>query len=123
MQQNNFTLNTFFFLLNSQVVGSSSTNTSIASNIKFPDPSTSDGLVNLDKYLADRSYIVGVEPSQADVEMFQKISEKSVKKCENISRWFNHIKSFVGEFKSLKEVDVSGSSPNSGTSLGKVDEC
>lgn len=73
--------------------------------------------------MADKSYIIGVEPSQADVEMFQKISGKSVKKCENISRWFNHIKSFVGEFKSLKEVGVPGSSPNSGTSLGKVDEC
>ena len=73
--------------------------------------------------MADKSYIVGVEPSQADVEMFQKISEKSVKKYENIFRWFYHIKSFAGEFKSLKEVDVPGPSSNSGTSLGKVDEC
>ena len=92
--------------------------------MKFPDPSTIEGLVHLDNYLLDKSYMVGVEPTQADVEIFEKVSQNSVKKYENVSRWFSHMKSLSSEFKSLKGFEDPGSnSTSSSSNLRKVEDC
>ena len=92
--------------------------------MKFPDPSTIEGLVHLDNYLLDKSYMVGVEPTQADVEIFEKVSQNSVKKYENVSRWFSHMKSLSSEFKSLKGFEDPGSNSTSSCSnLRKVEDC
>ena len=94
------------------------------SKLKFPDPSTIEGLVHLDNYLLDKSYMVGVEPTQADVEIFEKVSQNSVKKYENVSRWFSHMKSLSSEFKSLKGFEDPGSNSSSSSSnLRKVEDC
>ena len=91
--------------------------------MKFSDLSTSEGLVQLDAYLLDKSYVVGVEPTQADVEIFAQVSEKCVEKYDNVRRWFYQMKSYSTELKSLKGFEnpnLPDPSSSSSSSVRKV---
>jgi elongation factor 1-beta len=57
------------------------------------DLKTPQGIQFLEDYLRAKSYIVGYEPSKADVETFSSI-QASQAKTPNVLRWYNHIKSY-----------------------------
>lgn len=58
------------------------------------DLKTPQGVQYLENYLSQKSYIVGYEPSSADVETFSAIQAPQAK-TPNVLRWYNHIKSFT----------------------------
>lgn len=59
------------------------------------DVSTEAGLVALDLYLSERSYIESHVPSQADSDMFKIIAAKCIPdNLVHLGRWFRHIESF-----------------------------
>ena len=62
----------------------------------FGDLKSASGLQDLDTYLLDKSYIEGYVPSQADVAVFNAISERPVKFL-NVLRWYNQIASYSKE--------------------------
>ncbi|KAJ3584570.1 hypothetical protein NHX12_015065 [Muraenolepis orangiensis] len=62
------------------------------------------GLQLLDGYLADRSYVEGFVPSQADVAVFEAISSAPSAQLCHALRWYNHIKSFQKDKASLPGV-------------------
>ncbi|KAJ3267496.1 Elongation factor 1-beta [Borealophlyctis nickersoniae] len=53
-----------------------------------------EGLKVLDEYLADRSYIEGYTPSQADVAVFEAVKSKPTDATPHALRWYNHIASY-----------------------------
>ncbi|KAL1022030.1 hypothetical protein UPYG_G00021340 [Umbra pygmaea] len=70
----------------------------------FGDLKTPTGLKVLNDFLADKSYIEGWVPSQADVAVFDAIScAPSADLCHAL-RWYNHIKSFQNQKGSLPGV-------------------
>ncbi|XP_029613115.1 elongation factor 1-beta [Salmo trutta] len=70
----------------------------------FGDLKTPGGLKVLNDFLADKSYIEGWVPSQADVAVFDAISSApSTAQCHAL-RWYNHIKSFQNQKGSLPGV-------------------
>ena len=58
------------------------------------DLKTPQGVQFLENYLSQKSYIVGYEPSTADVDTFAAIQAPQAK-TPNVLRWYNHIKSFT----------------------------
>ncbi|KAK0140104.1 Elongation factor 1-beta [Merluccius polli] len=70
----------------------------------FGDLKTPAGLQVLDGFLADRSYMEGFVPSQADVAVFDAISSPPSSQLCHALRWYNHIKSFQKEKASLPGV-------------------
>ena len=75
---------------------------------KFGDISNPSTLVEMDSYLLDKSYLSDNIPSQLDVSAFQLLQKNSATKqlisqYFNLSRWFNHIQTFVNEFEFLPE--------------------
>ncbi|GLG94632.1 Elongation factor 1-beta' [Gryllus bimaculatus] len=60
------------------------------------DLKTDQGIKSLNEYLADRSYVSGYEPSQADISVFESISKVPSANTPHVLRWYNHIKSFDG---------------------------
>lgn len=60
------------------------------------DLKTEQGIKALNDYLADRSYVSGYEPSQADISVFENISKVPSDSTPHVLRWYNHIKSFDG---------------------------
>ena len=52
------------------------------------------GVKELDTFLADRSYIEGFQPSQADVVVFNELNNTPALSTPNVLRWYNHMKSF-----------------------------
>ncbi|KAF1988416.1 elongation factor 1-beta [Aulographum hederae CBS 113979] len=68
----------------------------------FTDFVSDSGLTLLNNWLKTRSYIVGRNPSQADVKCFQQFkSAPEVAKYPYAYRWYKHIASFESEFSSL----------------------
>jgi len=63
-------------------------------------------LTKLESHLLTRSYIEGYTPSQADVAVFTKLG--SAPATPNAARWYNHIKSYEGEFKELPGSSTAG---------------
>lgn len=63
----------------------------------FGDLKNDSGLQVLNEFLADKSYIQGYQPSQADVAVFDAISSAPNDKFENALRWFTHITSYGQE--------------------------
>ncbi|VVC25385.1 Hypothetical protein CINCED_3A007389 [Cinara cedri] len=63
------------------------------------DLKTAEGVQFLENYLSQKSYIVGYEPSKADVETFSAIQAPQTK-TPNVLRWYNHIKSFSDKERS-----------------------
>ncbi|KIW06725.1 uncharacterized protein PV09_02419 [Verruconis gallopava] len=68
----------------------------------FTDLVSDAGLTILNNWLKTRSYIVGHNPTQADVKTFQAIkSQPAAEKYPYAFRWYKHISSFESEFSSL----------------------
>jgi len=69
------------------------------------------GVKDLDAYLAERSYVDGYVPSQADVCVLEAMGKAPSASTPHALRWYNHIKSYQGaELKKLpgkKEVPAS----------------
>ncbi|VVC87241.1 elongation factor 1-beta' [Leptidea sinapis] len=61
----------------------------------FGDVKTSQGLSELNKYLAEKSYISGYVPSQADVQVFQEVAKAPAASLPNALRWYNQIASYT----------------------------
>ncbi|KAJ5987401.1 Elongation factor 1-beta [Penicillium sp. IBT 35674x] len=68
----------------------------------FTDFVSEAGLTLANNYLATRSYIVGNEPSQADVVTFKAFSAApDAAKYPHVARWYKHIASYEAEFSTL----------------------
>ncbi|XP_033097598.1 elongation factor 1-beta-like isoform X2 [Anneissia japonica] len=70
----------------------------------FGDLNKKSGIEALNDFLADKSYIEGYVPSQADVAVYQAISSSPSPDLIHALRWFNHIKSYSKDFGSLPGV-------------------
>jgi len=56
---------------------------------------SAQSLAQLDQYLADRSYVEGYQPSQADVVVFKAVGKApEAGKYKYASRWYTHINAF-----------------------------
>lgn len=60
----------------------------------FGDLKSSAGQKILNEFLADKSYVEGFVPSQADVAVFEALSGAPSADLAHALRWFNHIKSY-----------------------------
>ncbi|XP_029049919.1 elongation factor 1-beta' [Osmia bicornis bicornis] len=58
------------------------------------DFKTDEGVKDLNSYLADRSYIEGWQPSQADVAVLEALEKAPTSSNPHVLRWYNHIKSY-----------------------------
>ncbi|MBN3312544.1 EF1B factor, partial [Atractosteus spatula] len=70
----------------------------------FGDLKTPAGLKVLNDFLADKSYIEGYVPSQADVAVFEALSSPPSADLFHALRWYNHIRSYEKEKASLPGV-------------------
>ncbi|KAK1166222.1 elongation factor 1-beta-like [Acipenser oxyrinchus oxyrinchus] len=70
----------------------------------FGDLKSPTGLKVLNDFLADKSYIEGYVPSQADVAVFDALSSPPSAELFHALRWYNHIKSYQKEKASLPGV-------------------
>ncbi|PWS23241.1 hypothetical protein DKP78_14160 [Enterococcus faecium] len=70
----------------------------------FGDLKSPAGLKVLNDFLADKSYIEGYVPSQADVAVFDALSGPPAADLCHALRWYNHIKSYQKEKASLPGV-------------------
>lgn len=91
----------------------------------FGDLKSDSGLKVLNDFLADKSYIEGFQPSQADSVVFAAIGSAPKAQFINALRWFNQIKSYGGDVKSLpgvgKAIDSYGPA-GAGSAGGKKDD-
>lgn len=68
----------------------------------FTDLVSEAGVTILNNFLKTRSYIVGHNPTQADVKVFQAIkAQPAAATYPYAFRWYRHIASFESEFSSL----------------------
>ncbi|KAK1119388.1 hypothetical protein K0M31_013219 [Melipona bicolor] len=58
------------------------------------DLKTDKGIKDLNSYLADRSYIEGWQPTQADVVVLEALGKIPTSSNPHVLRWYNHIKSY-----------------------------
>ncbi|XP_062972200.1 elongation factor 1-beta [Elgaria multicarinata webbii] len=70
----------------------------------FGDLKSSAGLQLLNAFLADKSYIEGYVPSQADVAVFEAVGVPPPTELFHALRWYNHIKSYERQKASLPGV-------------------
>ncbi|XP_069471668.1 elongation factor 1-beta [Ambystoma mexicanum] len=70
----------------------------------FGDLKSPAGLQVLNTFLADRSYIEGYVPSQADVAVYEALSGAPPGDLFHVLRWYNHIKSYEKQKGSLPGV-------------------
>jgi len=63
--------------------------------MQFGDLNAASGLQALDGHLADKSYIGGYLPTQADLTVLKAMSGAPASSYINALRWFKHISSFV----------------------------
>ena len=75
--------------------------------MKLTDLSKPKGLQSLDNYLISHSFISGVEPTQADFQVFSAVKPGLIRPYVNISRWFANISSFGAESKNFPASDTS----------------
>jgi len=64
--------------------------------MQFGDLNAATGLQALDGHLADKSYIGGYLPTQADLTVLKAVGAAPGGDYINALRWFKHISSFVG---------------------------
>ncbi|XP_068617572.1 elongation factor 1-beta' [Battus philenor] len=70
----------------------------------FGDVKTSQGLNELNGFLADKSYISGYTPTQADVKVFEQVGKAPAATLPHALRWYNQIASYsAAERKSFAE--------------------
>jgi len=69
---------------------------------------SAQSVAHLDQYLADRSYVEGYQPSQADVVVFKALKgAPDAGKYKYASRWYSHIQAFTEEERSkFREASV-----------------
>lgn len=67
----------------------------------FGDLSAPVGLKALNDFLADRSYMEGFSPSQADTSVFDSLPVAPPPALCHLRRWYNHIKSLQAQRTSL----------------------
>ncbi|XP_063788730.1 elongation factor 1-beta [Pseudophryne corroboree] len=70
----------------------------------FGDLRSAAGLTVLNEFLADKSYIEGYVPSQADVAVFEALTSAPRAELCHALRWYNHIKSYEKQKASLPGV-------------------
>ncbi|XP_015190326.1 PREDICTED: elongation factor 1-beta' [Polistes dominula] len=58
------------------------------------DLKTEKGVKDLNAYLADRSYIEGWQPSQADVAVIEALGKEPNSSNPHVLRWYIHMKSY-----------------------------
>ncbi|CAL7948101.1 unnamed protein product [Xylocopa violacea] len=58
------------------------------------DLKTDKGVKDLNLYLADRSYIDGWQPTQADVAVLEALGKTPTSSNPHVLRWYNHIKTY-----------------------------
>jgi len=75
----------------------------------FGDVNSASGLEALDQHLADKSYIEGYVPTQADVVVFKALSGPP-SSTTNALRWFRHITSFGAESAAFPAATVDAAS-------------
>ncbi|XP_026495933.1 elongation factor 1-beta' [Vanessa tameamea] len=61
----------------------------------FGDVKTTQGLGDLNKYLAEKSYLSGYTPSQADVQVFEQVGKAPAANLPHALRWYNQIASYT----------------------------
>ncbi|KAL4711496.1 hypothetical protein ACJJTC_000512 [Scirpophaga incertulas] len=59
------------------------------------DVKTAQGLNELNKYLAEKSYVSGYTPSQADVQVFEQVGKAPAASLPHVLRWYNQIASYA----------------------------
>ncbi|XP_049876248.1 elongation factor 1-beta' [Pectinophora gossypiella] len=59
------------------------------------DVKTAQGLSDLNKYLADKSYLSGYTPSQADVQVFEQVGKAPAASLPHALRWYKQIASYT----------------------------
>ncbi|KAN0047516.1 hypothetical protein ACTA71_001898 [Dictyostelium dimigraforme] len=74
----------------------------------FADLTTENGLVELNKFVSDKTYIVGFVPSSADAQAFTLVkTAPCATKYPHAARWFNTIASYTaaeqGQFEKVTE--------------------
>ncbi|CAH2043997.1 unnamed protein product, partial [Iphiclides podalirius] len=70
----------------------------------FGDVKTNQGLSELNSFLADKSYISGYTPTQADFKVFAEVGKAPAASLPHALRWYNHIASYsAAEQKALPE--------------------
>ncbi|PRQ71869.1 elongation factor 1 beta/delta chain [Rhodotorula toruloides] len=68
----------------------------------FPEFTNPAGLQSLEAHLADKSYIEGYTPSQADVAVYKALaSAPDAATYPRSARWFKHIQSYEAEHETL----------------------
>lgn len=69
----------------------------------FSNLSSAAGLASLNEFVADKSYIQGTAPSQADVVVYKAVGSTAPDAAQypNAARWYTHIASFASEFETL----------------------
>jgi len=70
----------------------------------FGDLHKPEGLKTLDKFLEDKSYIEGFQPSQADVAVYKALSGAPSADLVNALRWYKHISSYSKDLQALPGV-------------------
>uniref|UniRef100_A0A8C5MG94 Elongation factor 1-beta n=1 Tax=Leptobrachium leishanense TaxID=445787 RepID=A0A8C5MG94_9ANUR len=70
----------------------------------FGDLKSHAGLQVLNEFLADKSYIEGYVPSQADIAVFEALSGAPPADLYHALRWYNHVKSYEKQASSLPGV-------------------
>ncbi|RXG61010.1 hypothetical protein Avbf_14182 [Armadillidium vulgare] len=75
----------------------------------FGDLSKETGIKSLNDYLADKSFIEGFTPSQADASVFESLGKAPSSSFPHSLRWYNLIASYGDERKSFpgKKLDLS----------------
>jgi len=89
--------------------------------VNFANLDSDKGLNELNQYLADRSYVDGYQPSQADVSALKQVGKApDAQKYAYVSRWFSHISSFADEERAKFRVP-SASAPKAETKEDDID--
>merc|ERR1711971_959730 len=71
--------------------------TKIQLNMGFGDLKAQTGLKALNDFLADRSYIDGYVPSQADVAVYETVGKAPAASLAHVLRWFNQMASYKNQ--------------------------
>jgi len=91
--------------------------------VKFEALDTPKGLGELNKHLADRSYIDGYTPSAADVTVFKQLgAEADANKAPHVSRWYRHIAFFPESERSSWPSDGSTAAASAAPAAAKSDD-